>query len=196
LSRILITSGPTRQYLDLVRYLMNAASGRMGNALAEAAVAAGRRLQIKRQTGIKRKDPQSTVGKTNRSVQYGVIHRWRVSRGVLFGTMGGETRLAAEGGATAPIREASMSPTEKWIHVVCLITVPIVAGLLSWRFWSNSAWLAPALLVGLPYCIFGRIMMGGWRQNAELPPRAWYIFWEITLALAAYLGVGYWLKNW
>ena len=39
LARILITSGPTRQYLDPVRYLTNASSGRMGCALAEAALA-------------------------------------------------------------------------------------------------------------------------------------------------------------
>ena len=36
MARILITSGPTRQYLDPVRYLTNASSGRMGRALAEA----------------------------------------------------------------------------------------------------------------------------------------------------------------
>lgn len=41
MARILITSGPTRQYLDPVRYLSNGSSGRMGRALAEAAVAAG-----------------------------------------------------------------------------------------------------------------------------------------------------------
>ena len=40
MSRILITSGPTRQYLDPVRYLTNASSGRMGQALAAAALAA------------------------------------------------------------------------------------------------------------------------------------------------------------
>ena len=34
MARILITSGPTRQYLDPVRYLTNASSGRMGSALA------------------------------------------------------------------------------------------------------------------------------------------------------------------
>jgi len=39
--RILITAGPTREYLDDVRYLSNASSGRMGFALAEAALAAG-----------------------------------------------------------------------------------------------------------------------------------------------------------
>jgi phosphopantothenoylcysteine decarboxylase / phosphopantothenate---cysteine ligase len=39
MARILITSGPTRQYLDPVRYLTNSSSGRMGQALAEAALA-------------------------------------------------------------------------------------------------------------------------------------------------------------
>lgn len=41
MARILITSGPTRQYLDPVRYLTNASSGRMGNALASAALGLG-----------------------------------------------------------------------------------------------------------------------------------------------------------
>ncbi len=39
--RVLITAGPTREYLDDVRYLSNASSGRMGYALAAAAQAAG-----------------------------------------------------------------------------------------------------------------------------------------------------------
>ena len=39
--RILVTAGPTREYLDDVRYLTNASSGRMGYAVAESAVAAG-----------------------------------------------------------------------------------------------------------------------------------------------------------
>lgn len=38
---ILITSGPTRQYLDPVRYLTNASSGRMGAALATSALRLG-----------------------------------------------------------------------------------------------------------------------------------------------------------
>jgi phosphopantothenoylcysteine decarboxylase/phosphopantothenate--cysteine ligase len=46
MSRILITSGPTRQYLDPVRYLTNASSGRMGAALAAAAIAAGHRVVV------------------------------------------------------------------------------------------------------------------------------------------------------
>ncbi len=46
MARILITSGPTRQYLDPVRYLTNASSGRMGCALASAALAAGHHVVI------------------------------------------------------------------------------------------------------------------------------------------------------
>ncbi len=38
---VLITSGPTREYLDPVRYISNASSGRMGRALAQAALEAG-----------------------------------------------------------------------------------------------------------------------------------------------------------
>lgn len=38
MARILITSGPTRQYLDPVRYITNASSGRMGAALVSAAL--------------------------------------------------------------------------------------------------------------------------------------------------------------
>ncbi|HAW29504.1 MAG TPA: flavoprotein, partial [Planctomycetaceae bacterium] len=34
--RILITAGPTREYLDDVRYLSNASSGQMGYALARS----------------------------------------------------------------------------------------------------------------------------------------------------------------
>jgi phosphopantothenoylcysteine decarboxylase / phosphopantothenate---cysteine ligase len=46
MARILITSGPTRQYLDPVRYLTNASSGRMGKALAEAAVDMGHDVTV------------------------------------------------------------------------------------------------------------------------------------------------------
>ncbi len=45
-SLILITSGPTRQYLDPVRYLSNASSGRMGSALAAAAIQAGHEVVV------------------------------------------------------------------------------------------------------------------------------------------------------
>ena len=39
--KILITAGPTREYIDDVRFLSNASSGRMGYSLAAAAIAAG-----------------------------------------------------------------------------------------------------------------------------------------------------------
>ena len=45
-TRILITSGPTRQFLDPVRYLTNASSGRMGAALATAALGQGHDVVI------------------------------------------------------------------------------------------------------------------------------------------------------
>ncbi len=46
MARILITSGPTRQYLDPVRFLTNGSSGRMGAALAAAALAAGHEVLV------------------------------------------------------------------------------------------------------------------------------------------------------
>jgi len=39
--RIIVTAGPTREYLDDVRFLSNASSGRMGYAIARAALRAG-----------------------------------------------------------------------------------------------------------------------------------------------------------
>ncbi len=46
MATILITSGPTRQYIDAVRYLTNASSGRMGRGLASAALAAGHEVVV------------------------------------------------------------------------------------------------------------------------------------------------------
>jgi len=46
MARILITSGPTRQYLDPVRYLTNASSGRMGRELAAAAIELGHEVVV------------------------------------------------------------------------------------------------------------------------------------------------------
>lgn len=44
--KILITAGPTREYVDDVRFLSNASSGRMGYAIAEAAVKAGHEVVL------------------------------------------------------------------------------------------------------------------------------------------------------
>lgn len=46
MARIVITSGPTRQYLDPVRYLTNGSSGRMGAALAQATLDLGHEVTI------------------------------------------------------------------------------------------------------------------------------------------------------
>lgn len=44
--RILITAGPTREYLDSVRYLSNASTGKMGFALATVAASRGHRVAL------------------------------------------------------------------------------------------------------------------------------------------------------
>jgi phosphopantothenoylcysteine decarboxylase/phosphopantothenate--cysteine ligase len=44
--RILVTAGPTREYLDDVRYLSNPSSGKMGFACARAARRAGHRVTL------------------------------------------------------------------------------------------------------------------------------------------------------
>lgn len=44
--KVLITSGPTRQYIDPVRYLSNASSGRMGSCLAKALIDRGHEVVI------------------------------------------------------------------------------------------------------------------------------------------------------
>ncbi len=46
MARILVTSGPTRQYLDPVRFISNASSGRMGCSIAEAAIESGHQVVI------------------------------------------------------------------------------------------------------------------------------------------------------
>lgn len=46
MSKIVITSGPTRQHLDPVRYLTNASSGRMGASLAQAALELGHQVVV------------------------------------------------------------------------------------------------------------------------------------------------------
>ena len=46
MAHILITSGPTRQYIDPVRYLTNASSGQMGSCLADACLASGHDVTI------------------------------------------------------------------------------------------------------------------------------------------------------
>ena len=44
--RILITAGSTREYIDPVRFISNASSGRMGYALVRAAIRAGHKVTL------------------------------------------------------------------------------------------------------------------------------------------------------
>ncbi len=44
--RILITAGPTREYLDPVRFLTNASSGKLGYAIAAAAARRGHKVEL------------------------------------------------------------------------------------------------------------------------------------------------------
>ncbi|MFZ4732533.1 MAG: phosphopantothenoylcysteine decarboxylase [Pirellulales bacterium] len=46
MARMLLTAGPTRAYVNDVRFLSNASSGRMASALASAALAAGHEVTI------------------------------------------------------------------------------------------------------------------------------------------------------
>ena len=43
---VLVTAGPTREKIDPVRYLTNCSSGRMGYAIAEAALRRGARVLL------------------------------------------------------------------------------------------------------------------------------------------------------
>ena len=44
--RLVVTAGPTREYIDPVRYLSNESSGKMGFAIAQAAQARGHRVTL------------------------------------------------------------------------------------------------------------------------------------------------------
>jgi len=44
--RIIVTAGPTREYIDDVRFISNASSGRMGYAVAAAAAVAGHEVTL------------------------------------------------------------------------------------------------------------------------------------------------------
>jgi len=46
MAKVLITSGPTRQYIDPVRFISNGSSGEMGRSIAQAAIDAGHQVTI------------------------------------------------------------------------------------------------------------------------------------------------------
>ena len=46
MARILVTSGPTRQYLDPVRFISNGSTGTMGSSIVDAAIEAGHEVIV------------------------------------------------------------------------------------------------------------------------------------------------------
>jgi len=61
--RVLVTAGPTREYIDTVRFISNASSGRMGCAVACAALRAGHDVTLLLGPGV---DEQLTADLTGR----------------------------------------------------------------------------------------------------------------------------------
>jgi phosphopantothenoylcysteine decarboxylase / phosphopantothenate---cysteine ligase len=74
--RFLITAGPTREPIDPVRYISNRSSGKMGYAIAEAALAAGHDVTLI--SGPVNLDPPSSaqfVSILTSDEMYGAVHR-------------------------------------------------------------------------------------------------------------------------
>jgi len=59
--RILITAGPTREYLDAFRYITNPSSGKMGVAIAEEALRRGAQITLIYGTGTTAPTPDANV---------------------------------------------------------------------------------------------------------------------------------------
>jgi phosphopantothenoylcysteine decarboxylase/phosphopantothenate--cysteine ligase len=74
--RFLITAGPTREPIDPVRYISNRSSGKMGYAIAEAALAAGHDVTLI--SGPVNLDPPPSahlVAILTSDEMYGAVHR-------------------------------------------------------------------------------------------------------------------------
>jgi len=70
--RFLITTGATREYIDPVRFISNASSGRMGYALARAALKAGHNVTLI--TGSVTRDPGPVIRGSTDKGQIKVIN--------------------------------------------------------------------------------------------------------------------------
>jgi phosphopantothenoylcysteine synthetase/decarboxylase len=67
--RILITAGGTREYIDPVRFISNASSGRMGYALARAALKAGHKVTLVTAPTAQRPPSEAKVIEVETAVQ-------------------------------------------------------------------------------------------------------------------------------
>ena len=66
---ITITAGPTREYIDPVRFISNASSGKMGYALARAAIKAGHKVTLITAPTNQRKPKEAQVVEVQTSAQ-------------------------------------------------------------------------------------------------------------------------------
>lgn len=75
--KILITAGPTREPIDPVRYISNRSSGKMGYAIAEAAVAAGHEVVlISGPVALTPPAGATTVDIVTSAEMYDAAHQW------------------------------------------------------------------------------------------------------------------------
>ncbi len=75
--KILITAGPTREPIDPVRYLSNRSSGKMGYAIARAALDAGHEtVLVSGPVSLPAPDGARLVPVTTSEEMYGAVHAW------------------------------------------------------------------------------------------------------------------------
>jgi len=74
--RFLITAGGTREYIDPVRFLSNASSGRMGYALARAAVRGGHKATLISTCDLQPAVGVEFVGVESASEMFGAVKRF------------------------------------------------------------------------------------------------------------------------
>ena len=81
----LITAGGTREYIDPVRFISNASSGRMGYALARAAIAAGHKVTlVSAPTSLKPPRGAKAINVVSASDMYAAVQKHFPSCGCLI----------------------------------------------------------------------------------------------------------------
>ena len=75
--RLLITAGPTREPIDPVRYISNRSSGKMGYAIAEAALAAGHDVTlISGPVNLEAPENTKLISVSTSDEMFEVVHRY------------------------------------------------------------------------------------------------------------------------
>jgi phosphopantothenoylcysteine decarboxylase/phosphopantothenate--cysteine ligase len=97
--RIIVTAGPTREYIDDVRFISNASSGRMGYAVADAAAAAGHEVTLLAGPGVAQGDRFGPKGTGSATLLGGACPR--------SSTVAHEPTAGTGTSAAAPLRSQS-----------------------------------------------------------------------------------------